>query len=108
MNNRRRASRVADFSAKHINAMLSMTRRMRKKILEFVAKRGTLIEPEAADYLLGLPDPLKELASVMNEFGEPPLILTLRDIMAAEKIALDAASRAVVREKRDPTIRPET
>jgi len=81
---------------------------MRKRILEFVAKKGTLIEPEAAEYLLKLPDPLSRLASVMGGFGDPPLVLTLHDVIVAERIATEAASHAVIRGKIGRVIAPET
>ncbi len=70
-----------------------MTCRMRQKLLDFVAQKGTLLEPDAADYLLRQANPIERLASIINRFENVPLVITLSDILRAEKIAIDAASR---------------
>jgi len=84
-----------------------MTCRMRQKLLDFVAQKGTLLEPDAADYLLRQPDPIDRLAGVIDGFQQVPLIITLQHVMEAEKIALNAAARLASRE-RQFAIQPRT
>ena len=72
---------------------------MRQKLLEFVAKRGTLLTPDAADYLLRKMNPVDHLARVIDGMLQVPLIITLKHVMEAEKVALDAAARLTSRER---------
>jgi len=72
---------------------------MRQKLLEFIAKRGTLITPDAAEYLLRQTDPVDHLAHVIEGMQQVPMVITLQDIMEAEKLAIDAAARLKVAER---------
>jgi len=67
---------------------------MREKLLTFVSHRGTLLEPEAIEYLLARRDPLERLERILGSFEQPPLVVTLKDVMAAEEIARRAAGSA--------------
>ncbi len=76
--------------------------------MEFVAERGSLLEPEAADYLLNQPEPFKQLVSFIESIENLPLIITCQDIMLAEEIAIKAASRSKNLERHVQTIEPRT
>lgn len=65
---------------------------MREDLLEFLQQRGTLVEPEAAEFLLRMADPVHAARSLLDSLQEPPLILTLVQIQAAVEIARTAAA----------------
>jgi DNA polymerase II small subunit len=72
---------------------------MRQKLLELLAKRGTLITPDAADYLLRQANPVDHLAHVIDGMQQVPLVITIQHIMEAERLAMDAAARLRVRDR---------
>jgi len=72
---------------------------MRQKLLELLAKRGTLITPDAADYLLRQANPVDHLAHVIDGMQQVPMVITLQHIMEAERLAMDAAARLRVRDR---------
>jgi DNA polymerase II small subunit len=59
--------------------------------LAYVSERGTLLEPDAMSYLLSREDPVGRLDRLLNTLPSTPLVVTLRDVMAAEEIARRAA-----------------
>ena len=71
---------------------------MRENLLEFLSQRGTLVEPEAADFLLRMTDPVRAARSLLDSLGEAPLILTLAQVQQAVEIARTAAESRVWRE----------
>lgn len=79
---------------------------MREDLLEFLASRGTLMDPDVAEYLSGKTDPVAHLVKILKGMGETPLILTMQDIARAEQIALVAAqtsgAQAVSKENATP------
>ena len=79
---------------------------MRQKLLDFVAQKGTLLEPDAADYLLRQSNPIERLASIIGNFENVPLVITLGDILQADKIAIDAATRLRTHEHARPILQP--
>jgi DNA polymerase II small subunit len=64
---------------------------MRAELLAFVSKRGTLLEPEAVEYLLAQEDPIHPLESFLASRTETPFVVTLQDILQALEIARNAA-----------------
>jgi len=67
---------------------------MRDRILVFLSERGTLADPEAVDFLLEQQDPLAMADLLLQSFRDPPLVITLEDILHAGMIARAAAERA--------------
>ncbi|OGS60003.1 MAG: hypothetical protein A3K59_05215 [Euryarchaeota archaeon RBG_19FT_COMBO_69_17] len=65
---------------------------MREALLAFVSQKGTLLEPEAVDYLLSHQDPLGRLERLFATIRPAPLVVTLRDVLTAEGIARSAAA----------------
>ena len=66
---------------------------MREELLAFVSKRGTLLEPAAADYLLSQPDPIGPLDRFLAACSEVPFVVTLQDMMRAAGVGRSAAVR---------------
>ena len=69
---------------------------MRDRVLDFLSERGTLADERAVEYLLQQRDPLGFAAHLLQAFREPPLVITLEDIVDAGSIARAAAERAVL------------
>ncbi len=69
---------------------------MREALLAFLSQKGTLVEPEAAEYLLQMTDPVRAARSLLESLGEVPLILTLTQVQQASNIARAAAQRREV------------
>ena len=67
--------------------------RMREELLAFVSKRGTLLEPDAVDYLLSRQDPIAELDSFLRSCVETPFLVRLQDVRRAAEIARRAAAQ---------------
>jgi len=59
-----------------------------------VTRKGTLLEPEAVEYLLRQEDPLRSLERFLSTRAEVPLVVTLRDVMQAMELARKAAKAA--------------
>jgi len=66
---------------------------MREELLTFVSQRGTLLEPEAIDFLLVQQDPIAELEGFLRSCPETPFLVTLADIRHSAGIARTAAAR---------------
>src|SRR5437899_11975927 len=64
--------------------------RMREELLAFVSERGTLLEPDAVDFLLVQRDPIAELDGFLRSCPEPPFVVTLEDIRHSGEIARQA------------------
>src|SRR2546430_238172 len=54
--------------------------RMREELLAFVSERGTLLEPDAVEFLLVQRDPIAELDGFLRSCPETPFVVTLDDI----------------------------
>src|SRR2546430_2612301 len=67
-----------------------MGRRMREELLAFVSERGTLLEPDAIEFLLVQRDPIAELDGFLRSCPETPFVVTLEDIRHAGEIAQQA------------------
>src|SRR5437660_10201251 len=64
--------------------------RMREELLAFVSERGTLLEPDAVEFLLVQRDPIAELDGFLRSCPETPFVVTLEDIRHAGEIAQEA------------------
>lgn len=73
---------------------------MREELLAFVSRRGTLLEPDAVEYLLGQRDPIARLESFLLSCAETPFVVTLRDVSRAAEIA----RRAIVEARASPAL----
>jgi DNA polymerase II small subunit len=67
---------------------------MREELLDFVSRHGTLLEPAAIDFLLSRRDPIAEVEGFLKSCAETPLLVTLRDILAASQIGRLAGGRS--------------
>src|SRR5439155_748228 len=54
--------------------------RMREELLAFVSERGTLLEPDAVEFLLVQRDPIAELDGFLRSCPETPFVVSLEDI----------------------------
>src|SRR5437870_13224296 len=61
--------------------------RMREELLAFVSERGTLLEPDAVEFLLVQRDPIAELDGFLRSCPETPFVVTLEDIRHSCEIA---------------------
>src|SRR2546430_1135373 len=61
--------------------------RMREELLAFVSERGTLLEPDAVEFLLVQRDPIAELDGFLRSCPETPFVVTLEDIRHSGEIA---------------------
>src|SRR5437899_6015984 len=64
--------------------------RMREELLAFVSERGTLLEPDAVEFLLVQRDPIAELDGFLRSCPETPFVVSLEDIRHAGEIAQQA------------------
>jgi len=67
---------------------------MREELLAFVSRHGTLLEPDAIEFLLSRPDPIAEVEGFLRSCGETPFVVTLEAIRHAGEIARVAGARA--------------
>src|SRR3989442_7515574 len=70
---------------------------MRKDLLAFVSNRGTLLEPDAVDFLLAQDDAVKRLEAFLESCPETAFVVTLDDAMRAADIARKAAAQVSFR-----------
>jgi DNA polymerase II small subunit len=68
---------------------------MRDRILNFLTNYGTLIQPEAVDYILSKKEPLDYVEGIMGNIEEQPLILTVEHLKKVEEISRMASSAAI-------------
>jgi DNA polymerase II small subunit len=66
---------------------------MREELLSFVSRRGTLLEPDAIEFLLSRDDPIREVEDFLRSCPEAPFVVTLQDITQAGRIGRVAANR---------------
>ncbi len=59
---------------------------MREKVLKILLDHGTLIEPEAADFILKQGDPVGFINNFLEGRGNQPLILTVDDLVPAASL----------------------
>jgi len=78
---------------------------MREELLAFVSQRGTLLEPDAIEFLLSHHDPIAEVEGFLRSCSVTPFVVTLQDIRHAGEIAQTAAGR--VRTRSEPVANPE-
>src|SRR3989441_2284161 len=70
---------------------------MREELLTFVSNRGTLLEPDAIEFLLTQRDPVERLEAFLGSCPETPFVVTLDDVMRAGEIARSAAIQITTR-----------
>jgi DNA polymerase II small subunit len=70
---------------------------MRDKLLSLVFDKGTLLEPDAASYILKKEDPISYVEDLFTRFQDVPLVLSMEEIVKAEGIATLAAEKVVPR-----------
>ena len=70
---------------------------MREDLLAFVSNRGTLLEPDAVEFLLTQDDAVKRLEAFLESCLETPFVVTLDDVMHAGEIARKAAVQVSIR-----------
>jgi DNA polymerase II small subunit len=75
---------------------------MREELLAFVSRRGTLLEPDAVDFLLTQNNPVACLEAFLDTCPEAPFVLTLRDVQRAGDIGRNAAALVAVRPAPEP------
>ncbi len=68
---------------------------MREELLAFVSRRGTLLEPEAIDYLLAQADPIGPIDRFLASCSEVPFVVTLQDVVTAAEVGRAAAKRSL-------------
>ncbi len=66
---------------------------MREELLAFVSRRGTLLDPEAVEFLLAQGDPITPLERFLDARTDTPFMVTLSDITHAVEIARNAAAQ---------------
>src|SRR2546428_578441 len=74
-----------------------MAPRMREELLAFVSNRGTLLEPDAIEFLLRQRDPVERLEAFLGSCPETPFVVTLDDVMRTGEIARNAAAQISTR-----------
>ncbi|TLZ79841.1 MAG: DNA-directed DNA polymerase II small subunit [Methanobacteriota archaeon] len=75
---------------------------MREELLAFVSRHGTLLEPDAVEFLLAQHDPVGCVEALLETRPEAPFVLTLRDVQGAGEIGRQASTRLVVRPAAEP------
>jgi DNA polymerase II small subunit len=80
---------------------------MKEKVLKVLLDHGTLIEPEASDYILSQKDPVRFIKDFLEGRQNLPLILSLEDIRIAESI-LDFDETESAEQESNPPKLPET
>src|SRR2546422_1117989 len=76
---------------------------MREELLAFVSNRGTLLEPDAIEFLLTQRDPVERIEAFLESCLETPFVVTLDDVMRAGKIARSAAAQIATQTAPPPT-----
>src|SRR5207245_10049505 len=67
--------------------------RMREELLAFVSRHGTLLEPDAVEFLLAQNDPVGCVEALLETRPDAPFVLTLHDVQGAREIGRQAATR---------------
>jgi DNA polymerase II small subunit len=82
--------------------------RMRERILNLITDLGTLIQPEAVDYILTKEETIHYVQNILDNLEEPPLILTIEHLRKVEKIGKKAASSARTIEPKVTILEPKS
>src|SRR5437879_13077401 len=77
---------------------------MREELLAFVSNRGTLLQPDAIEFLLTQRDPVERLDAFLGSCPETPFVVTLDDVMRTGEIARNAAAQISPRAAPPPTL----
>lgn len=72
---------------------------MKIKILDFLSRKGALLEPEVLNYLLTYNEPLEHLGNIWNNISQENAILSMNDILKAEEVGRTAARTRIVKAK---------
>jgi len=65
---------------------------MRDRLLNFLTDCGTLVQPDAVDYILSKDEPIRFVKSVLDDFEDKPFILTIEHLQKIDKITKVAAA----------------
>lgn len=79
---------------------------MRVRILNFLAESGTLIQPEAVDYILAKEEPIHYVQDIMGNFKEAPFLLTIEHLRKVEEIAKAASESSYKTEEKNAELEP--
>src|SRR5207247_7564572 len=90
-------SNVPPARRRFFDGLTVMAPGMRKDLLAFVSNRGTLLEPDAVDFLLAQDDAVKRLEAFLESCPETPFVVTLDDVMSAGDVARKAAAQVSTR-----------
>ncbi|MHA2428578.1 MAG: hypothetical protein ACXADB_11190, partial [Candidatus Hermodarchaeia archaeon] len=60
------------------------------RILNFLTENGTLIQPEAVDYILAKDEPVHYVEDMVHKMEEGPFIITIEHLRKVEEIARSA------------------
>ncbi len=71
---------------------------MKEKVLKVLLDRGTLVEPDASDYILAQTNPVKFIKDYLEGRENIPLILSLEDVRVTESV-LDFEEEIIESEK---------
>src|SRR5438445_6863456 len=77
---------------------------MREELLAFVSNRGTLLQPDAIEFLLTQRDPVERLEAFLGSCPETPFVVTLDDMMRAGEITRKAAAQTPTRAAPPPSV----
>jgi DNA polymerase II small subunit len=77
---------------------------MRDEVLNFLTKYGTLIQPDAVDYIMGKSEPIRFVESVLDNMKETPFMLTVEHLQKVDGITKDAVAQVTKREQIKPTV----
>ncbi len=59
---------------------------MREQVLELLASEGILLEPDAANFVLGKEDPLSYCHAALGSMKQQPLVITMEDLRGVNDI----------------------
>lgn len=77
---------------------------MREELLAFVSEHGTLLEPDAVEFLLSQRDPIARLETFLLSCHETPFVVTLHDVTRAGEIGRQAAVSARIPSPPGPVV----
>jgi DNA polymerase II small subunit len=66
---------------------------MRDEVLNLLTNYGTLIQPEAVDYILKKSQPIRFVKGVLDNMEETPFMLTVEHLQKVDQIAKDAITK---------------
>jgi DNA polymerase II small subunit len=77
---------------------------MRDEVLNFLTKYGTLVQPEAVDYILRKSEPIRFVEGVLDNMEETPFMLTVEHLQKIDGIAKEAVAQVTKREELKPEV----